>query len=143
MPVYGSLFCVTPCIELIELFGIVNLESGVYIAVLYMPRGQLIRVGQLGQLYFSQGIYFYVGSAQRNLSKRLERHNKTEKTLRWHIDYISVKVKMLGAITIPGPRELECQLAKKLGGMFELAVPGFGASDCRCNGHLFYAPQLP
>ncbi|MFQ6036690.1 MAG: DUF123 domain-containing protein [Sedimentisphaerales bacterium] len=33
-------------------------------------------------------------------------------------------------------------LARKLEGMFELAVPGFGASDCRCGGHLFYAPNL-
>ena len=118
------------------------MDAGVYITVLNMPRDQLIRVGQLGQLHFRQGVYFYVGSAQRNLSKRLERHGRKKKALRWHIDYLSAKAKMLGAITIAGPRELECQLAKKLGGMFELAVPGFGASDCRCGGHLFYAPQL-
>ena len=107
-----------------------------------MPKGRLIRIGQLGRLHFRQGTYFYVGSAQRNLSKRLERHSMKEKALRWHIDYLSVKAEMLGAITIDGTRELECQLAKKLGGMFELAVPGFGASDCRCKGHLFYAPQF-
>lgn len=119
-----------------------DLESGVYIAIWYMPKGRTIRVGRLGRLHFRQGVYFYVGSAQRNLSARLERHNRTKKTLRWHIDYLSVKAKMLGAITISGPRELECQLAKKLGRIFELAVPGFGASDCRCGGHLFYAQEL-
>jgi sugar fermentation stimulation protein A len=87
-------------------------------------------------------VYFYVGSAQRNLSARLERHSRKRKTLRWHIDYLSTKAEMLGAITIAGQRELECKLAKKLGSMFELAVPGFGASDCRCGGHLFYAREL-
>ena len=49
---------------------------------------------------------------------------------------------MLGAITIPGPREGECELARQLDGMFESPVPSFGASDCRCGGHLFFAPEL-
>jgi sugar fermentation stimulation protein A len=49
---------------------------------------------------------------------------------------------MLGAITIDGPRELECKTAQDLGEIFELVIPGFGASDCRCNGHLFYAKEL-
>jgi sugar fermentation stimulation protein A len=118
------------------------LDNGVYIAVLFVAKDRTIRVGRLGEFLFRQGVYFYVGSAQRNLSKRLERHSRKKKALRWHIDYLSTNAKMLGAITIAGPRELECQLAKKLRGMFELAVPGFGASDCRCKGHLFYAEQL-
>jgi len=87
-------------------------------------------------------VYFYVGSAQRNLLARIERHNKKKKTLRWHIDYLSAKAEILGVITVPGPRELECKLAKKLSNMFELSGPGFGASDCRCGGHLFYVKDL-
>ncbi|MCP4257246.1 MAG: GIY-YIG nuclease family protein [Planctomycetes bacterium] len=107
-----------------------------------MSMDRRIQVGRFGRFRFRQGIYFYAGSAQRNLSARIERHNRKKKTLRWHIDYISTKAEMLGAITIDGTRELECQLAKKLAGMFELAVPGFGASDCRCSGHLFYAREF-
>ena len=118
------------------------MDTGVYIAVLFVAKNLKIRVGRLGRFRFRQGLYFYVGSAQRNLSKRLERHSRKKKALHWHIDYLSAKAEMLGAITIDGPRELECQLAKKLGRMFDLTVPGFGASDCRCGGHLFYAPQL-
>ena len=120
-----------------------DMESGVYIAVFYMPGSNTIRIGQLGRFCFRPGVYFYVGSAQRNLSARLERHSRKKKPLHWHIDCLSAKAKMLGAITIAGPRELECKLAKNLGGMFELAVHGFGASDCRCGGHLFYARQFP
>lgn len=119
------------------------MDSGVYIAVFYMPGSKTIQIGRLGRFNFRQGVYFYVGSAQRNLPARLERHGRKKKPLHWHIDYLSVKAEMLGAITINGQPELECQLAKELGGMFELAVPGFGASDCRCAGHLFYAQQLP
>jgi len=127
----------------IEGNNLTDLESGLYIAVFNLPTNRRIQIGQFGRFSFPKGIYFYTGSAQRNLSARLERHSRKKKVLRWHIDYLSVKVEMLGAITIAGPRELECKLAKDLGGLFELAVPGFGASDCRCGGHLFYAKELP
>ena len=120
-----------------------GLDSGVYIAVFYMARGRMVRAGRLGRFRLRQGVYFYVGSAQRNMSARLDRHSRKDKVLRWHIDYLSVKAEMLGAVTIAGSRELECELAKKLGRIFELAVPGFGASDCRCGGHLFYVRELP
>lgn len=119
------------------------MDSGIYIAVFYLPKMQYISVGRLGRICFRQGVYFYVGSAQRNLSARIERHGKRKKALRWHIDYFSAKAEMLGAITIPGSREHECKLARKLASMLERAVPGFGASDCHCGGHLFYAPELP
>jgi len=108
-----------------------------------MPASNIIQIGRLGKFCFRQGIYFYVGSAQRSLPARLERHGRKNKPLRWHIDYLSVRAKMLGAITIPGQRKHECEVAGELGKMFELAVPGFGASDCRCAGHLFYARELP
>jgi sugar fermentation stimulation protein A len=120
-----------------------DLESGIYIAVFYMPVGRTIQIGRLGKYHFHQGIYFYTGSAQRNLSARLERHNRKKKPLHWHIDYLSAKAEMLGAITIPGQRKHECKIAEELGKISELAVPGFGASDCRCTGHLFYAQQYP
>ena len=119
------------------------MDAGIYIAVFYLPKGRTIHVGRLGRLRFRRGIYFYVGSAQQNLSARLERHSRKTKSLHWHIDYLSVKAEMLGAITIEGPQDLECKLAKDLGEMFELSVPSFGASDCRCGGHLFYTKELP
>ena len=118
------------------------MDSGVYIAVFYMPNSNTIQVGRIGRFYFRKGLYFYAGSAQRNLSARLERHGRKEKPLHWHIDYFSVNAEMIGAITIAGRRKHECEIAGELGKMFELAVPGFGASDCRCPGHLFYATEL-
>ena len=118
-------------------------DSGVYIAVFQLPKLCQIRVGRLGQFRFRRGFYLYVGSAQKNLSARLERHGKKKKPIRWHIDYLSSKSAMVGAIEIPGSRRQECRLARELSKMFELAVPDFGASDCRCGGHLFYTPDLP
>jgi Uri superfamily endonuclease len=43
---------------------------------------------------------------------------------------------------IPGQHERECEIAKELGEIIELAMPGLGASDCRCGGHLFYVKDL-
>ena len=122
---------------------LIDLDSGIYIAVFYMPRTKTIQIGRLGKFYFRRGIYFYVGSAQRNLPARLERHGRKKKLLHWHIDYLSAKTKMLGAIMIPGRRKRECEIARELTELFELVVPRFGASDCMCAGHLFYADQLP
>ena len=51
-------------------------DSGLYIAVFQLPQLCHIRVGRLGQFRFRRGFYLYVGSAQRNLSARLERHGK-------------------------------------------------------------------
>jgi len=118
------------------------LENGTYIAVFMLVRRRRIRVGRLGCFDFEPGVYLYVGTAQRNLPARLERHARRKKLLRWHIDYLSTKAKMLGVMIVPGPRERECELAGELGDVYELAVPGFGASDCRCGGHLFYAREL-
>ena len=120
-----------------------NSDSGVYIAVFYLAEARDISVGKLGRFRFRPGVYFYAGSAQRNLSARLERHGRKQKPLRWHIDYLSVRAEMIGAITVAGPRERECELARELAGTFERVASGFGASDCRCGGHLFYALQLP
>ena len=118
-------------------------DSGVYIAGFYLAEVQDISVGKLGRFGFRQGVYFYAGSAQHNLSARIERHSRKSKAMRWHIDYLSVRAEMLGAVTVTAPRQRECELAQELAAMFESAAPGFGASDCRCGGHLFYAPQLP
>jgi sugar fermentation stimulation protein A len=116
--------------------------GGTYIVVFRLAERRHIRVGRLGCFSFKPGVYLYVGSAQRNLSARIERHGRKNKRLRWHIDYLSTKAVMIGAMVVPGPRERECELAGELRHMYEQAVPGFGASDCGCGGHLFYAPGL-
>jgi sugar fermentation stimulation protein A len=120
-----------------------NSDRGLYIAIFRLAEAQDVSVGKLGRFRFRRGVYFYAGSAQRNLAARLERHGTKSKPMRWHIDYLSTRARMLGAITIAAPRQRECEIAEELGAMFESAVPGFGASDCRCNGHLFYWPRLP
>jgi sugar fermentation stimulation protein A len=118
------------------------MDSGVYIAVFRLAQSHEVVVGRLGRCAFAAGIYLYVGSAQRNLSARLARHARKDKPLRWHIDYLSVETEMLGAMIASGPKARECELANYLSRRLAVAVPGFGSSDCRCQGHLFYSRGL-
>jgi len=126
------------------------MDSGFYIAVFHLRRPRLIRVGRLGQFHFPPGTYLYVGSARRNLPARIARHARADKTLRWHVDYLSTRAEMIGAILIPadwrGPRSpaappddagMECRIARALATACPRFIAGFGASDCRCGGHLF------
>lgn len=116
--------------------------GGIYIAIFRLARPRFIRVGRLGSFRFAPGHYLYVGTAQRNLEARLARHARPEKALRWHVDYLSTQARMLGAITVAGPRERECELAVELARSCACPVPGFGSSDCRCSSHLFYRETL-
>lgn len=113
------------------------MDSGVYLAFFRLPRPRCIAVGRLGVFNFPPGTYAYVGSAQRNLQARLARHARRRKVLRWQIDYLSVRAEFRGALLIDGPKRLECALAALLARHYPRLVPGFGASDCRCGGHLF------
>ena len=117
------------------------MNGGVYIAVFWLERARRIRIGRLGESRFPAGIYFYVGSAQRNLDARLARHGRRKKPLRWHIDYLSAKATMLGAIIFERPRDAECQIAAELAQRYGRPIGHFGDSDCRCGGHLFHSPQ--
>ncbi len=118
------------------------MESGVYIACFYLADARTITVGKLGRFDFELGYYFYVGSAQQNLDKRLQRHGRRHKRHHWHIDYFSSNAKMLGAMVLDGDKKAECRTAAELKQRFEPAVAGFGASDCKCGGHLFYTKDM-
>lgn len=118
------------------------MDSGLYIAIFKLHKKCRITVGKLGTYSFQSGWYFYAGSAKKNLIARLDRHSIKDKPLRWHIDYLSVKAEMIGAIIIPTGLYTECEVAEELEQLFELEISGFGASDCKCQGHLFYAEEF-
>ncbi|NSW55681.1 MAG: GIY-YIG nuclease family protein [Armatimonadetes bacterium] len=115
---------------------------GVYVVQVMLDTPRNIAVGSLGCLAFSRGSYLYVGSAQGNLPARVARHARSDKALRWHIDYLTASGRVPLAWAWDKPAEYECLIAGCLGQRFPV-VTGFGASDCACAGHLFRAAAGP
>lgn len=96
-----------------------------------------LRIGRLGTFDFPAGAYVYTGSARAAMDARIARHLSSEKTLRWHVDYLLVAdgVRVTRVERSPMP---ECALNQSTRG--SSVAPGFGASDCRagCASHLLY-----
>ena len=115
---------------------------GIYALRIRLCKDVSIRVGAIGKISFNRGYYVYVGSAQRNLEKRVERHLRKKKKLFWHIDYLlsNEHAKIEKVLFRQADKSAECALARELGRQAE-PVAGFGCSDCRCLSHLFWFPE--
>jgi len=112
--------------------------KGIYCLLIKVLESKEILIGKLGKIKFERGNYVYVGSAQKNLEKRIERHFKKKKKKYWHIDYLleDKKVRIEKVIIFPFEgKNKECELARKLLKKGE-AIENFGSSDCKCKSHL-------
>ena len=111
-------------------------NSGVYILCINLEKEKRIKIGSLGKFNFEKGMYFYVGRGKRNIQKRIKRHLRKKKKMRWHIDYFLKYGKIEFIILIDTEPEKECEIAKTLSKRF-LPILKFGCSDCKCKSHLF------
>ena len=126
-------------------------DSGIYILLITLDKARNIRIGKRGGEYFPSGYYAYIGSARRGLKKRVQRHLRKKKKLHWHVDYLlefaEVKrVYEFGLEENSGRSSLtECELAARVSELpgASLLHTRFGASDCRCPGHLYYFKKSP
>ena len=112
--------------------------KGGYLLLTKLPEEEKITVGRMGSQYFPRGYYLYAGSAMNGLKRRIDRHLKKQKRLHWHIDYLLEKASIEEIICIETENKIECELAQRLGNILAW-VPGFGASDCKCKSHLYFA----
>lgn len=106
-----------------------------------LERPTCLAIGRLGVFEFPAGRYVYTGSARRNLEARIARHRRTEKALRWHIDWL-LAAPAARIVSVRRSHEPECALNRKAGG--RVLAAGFGASDCSagCDSHLRYLGRL-
>ena len=118
-------------------------DCGDYILILNLKKAKKIHIGRLGEKKFPKGYYCYVGSARKNLTKRIERHKRTRKNLHWHIDYLRNSTEFIAALPVRSSDRLECEIADALSHIATLPVPGFGSSDCSCSSHLFRMEESP
>ncbi len=115
-----------------------SMAKGIYVLVLSVSKDIDVNVGALGCVNFEKGLYAYVGSAQNNLEKRIERHLRKTKQKFWHIDHLldDAHVEVVKVFHKKAEKLEECKIAKNIS---EIGVPvkGFGSSDCKCESHLF------
>lgn len=113
-------------------------RMGTYVLVITLGSDLTTEVGALGTLSFPAGVYLYTGSALGGLDQRVSRHIRHEKTVKWHIDRLTVAADSVIAYESYPDYVPECELASMAGdcGMVP-SVDGFGCSDCFCHTHLF------
>lgn len=118
------------------------MTAGTYTLLLTLDKPASAEVGALGERRFEPGGYAYTGSAfgPGGLA-RVERHRRLadsdDGTRHWHVDYLLGLASLEAVFTAEGAA-VECEMARAVPGD---PVPGFGATDCRCDSHLSYAPE--
>ena len=115
-------------------------ERGLYILVARLKENQKIKPGRLEETEFKKGVYLYVGRAKKGIWKRVGRHLKKKKKCFWHIDYFLRRAEVREVWIKPGLLD-ECRLVSQIRRIYkrsEIPQKKFGASDCRCAGHLLY-----
>ncbi|MDP6565559.1 MAG: GIY-YIG nuclease family protein [Alphaproteobacteria bacterium] len=112
---------------------------GAYALLIELRRPARLAIASLGRPALPPGRYVYCGSARGpgGLRARIGRHLRRDKAVRWHVDHLTRRGRVLDVLALPDGDE--CTLAARIGGSRGSAVPipGFGSSDCRqCRSHL-------
>ncbi len=118
--------------------------KGTYTIVVRCKEAGYSTFGKLGRARLRKGYYLYTGSALGHgavsLERRLERHFRRRKRLRWHIDYLTSRPNcyVTGAVYVVSDVHLECKVNSSLSKELNVSpiLLKIGASDCKCNGHL-------
>ena len=116
---------------------ILDQAKGIYVLLIELSEEQTIAVGRLKDVNFPGGYYAYVGSAMSGIKARVSRHQRRNKTLHWHIDYLLEKASIIDIGVCQTEDRVECATARALSSQFD-SIPGFGSSDCHCKSHLFF-----
>ena len=109
--------------------------------IAHVPYDLVLSVGELGNRSFKAGYYAYVGSAFGGLEARVGRHLRQGKLARWHIDYLLARARAVDVVVAESDERKECSVAGELAKNLQ-SIQGFGSSDCKCESHLFYNPDL-
>jgi sugar fermentation stimulation protein A len=112
--------------------------GGIYLVVATLKRPANLRVRSGRVFKLPAGNYGYAGSARGGLAPRLARHLKKDKTPHWHVDFLLTRARVSTIVCTVTTEKLECDFERRLAAGLA-GVPGFGASDCGCPSHLFYA----
>ena len=119
-------------------------KPGAYLLLLRLAAPLPLRIPALGTAMLPAGCYVYAGSARGpgGIRARAGRHLLRGKPLRWHVDRLTETAAARWAFAVPGGRECDLVQALLARPDYEVALAGFGSSDCRrCASHLLAAPR--
>jgi len=121
------------------------MTPGIYHLLIYLPSDTAIEVGKLGRYHFKAGYYVYTGSAMRGLEQRIARHQRSDKRLHWHVDYLLQHGQIVDVITHVTNERQECLFNQRVTSLSGCRIPvkGFGSSDCNCISHLAFFEEKP
>ena len=127
-------------------------DGGTYTLLvdLDVPEPTVVAFGAAGERELRPGRYAYTGSALGPGGfARIDRHRRVaagdHDVRHWHVDYLlgHPAGRLIGAVRSAAV-DAECEVARAIGGADAVEpVPGVGASDCDCSGHLAFAPEAP
>ncbi len=112
---------------------------GAYLLLVGLSMPLSVRIRTLPPVVLAAGRYVYAGSARGpgGIRARVGRHLRRGKRPHWHIDHLSEAAAGLQAIAVPDGDECALIGALLAAGGCEVALDGFGSTDCRtCRGHL-------
>ena len=113
-------------------------ETGAYALYYLLAAPLALTITRLNDPVLQPGCYVYAGNARGSggIRARVARHLRREKTLHWHIDYLSTEASCVRVDAFLGGNE--CSVIRELlQNGASTPVPGFGSSDCRiCPAHL-------
>ncbi len=115
--------------------------------ILVSSSDRLIQIGKLGQLLLHPGYYIYAGSAfgPGGIKARIAHHSRISQRPHWHIDYLRAYLHLNEIWYTYDCEHHEHLWATVLGCSKGATIPiaGFGASDCRCQSHLYLIRSKP
>ena len=124
-----------------------NARPGTYVLILCVTTEQVTPVGRLGIIPLTRGYLTYIGNAFAlgGVRARVLRHARVGRSRHWHIDYLNAAATITDIWFTHDPEHREHTWANIISGMGQAKVPlpGFGASDCSCNTHLFWFRDPP
>ncbi|HEW92369.1 MAG TPA: DUF123 domain-containing protein [Thermotogaceae bacterium] len=114
------------------------MNKGSYLLIMNLPEEVNLKYGKRSKS-FEAGYYIYIGSAMNSLTGRINHHLSSEKKGRWHIDTFLKFSTIEYIVMIPCAERLEEKLSVSLEEEKDLeVVEGFGASDIKSKGNLFF-----
>lgn len=117
---------------------------GAYALVLALARPCIVEGARWGRARLAPGRYLYAGSAYGpgGLRARILRHARRDKALRWHVDRLTRRARLVQVLVWPEGDECALAAAARRSPGAAIPIPGFGASDCpRCPSHLVAWPD--